>query len=54
MTQLCCLQEDELMPLYASAPLRVGGLELATSQLAVPLIGGGLSVACFALWGYPR
>ena len=46
--------EDELMPLYASAPLSVGGLALATSQLAVPLILGGLSVALFALWGYPR
>ena len=46
--------EDELMPLYASAPLSAGGLSLATSQLAVPLILGGASVAVFALWGYPR
>ena len=45
---------DESMPLFASAPLRVHGLNLSTSQLAVPLMVGGASIIFFAFYGYPR
>lgn len=44
---------DEMMPIYASAPIHVGGLELSTSQLAIPLAAGGAAIISWSLLGYP-
>ena len=45
---------DEMVPIFASAPLRNGGLGLSTTQLAVPLMVGGSSIVAWSLLGYPR
>ena len=44
---------DEMMPIYASAPLVSGGLALSTSELAVPLAAGGSAIILWSLLGYP-
>ena len=44
---------DELVPIYASAPVESGGLALSTSQLAVPLAAGGAAIITWSLLGYP-
>lgn len=45
---------DEMVPIFASAPLRVKGLALTTTQLAIPLAFGGSSIILWSLFGYPH
>ena len=45
---------DELLPIFASAPPRVGGLGLTPQQLAGPNSFGGFSVFAFTLFVFPR
>lgn len=44
---------DELVPLYASAAVDLGGLKLAPSSLAIPLIAAGPIMIAFSFWGFP-
>lgn len=45
---------DELVPIYASAPPREGGLGFSTSELAPSLSFGGTVLMLWALFGFPR
>ncbi|KAK9841642.1 hypothetical protein WJX74_009288 [Apatococcus lobatus] len=44
---------DELVPLYASAAIDLGGLKLAPSNLAIPLTAAGPVMIAFSFWGFP-
>ena len=44
---------DELLPLYASAPIELGGLLLPANQLAVPLMASGPVMIIFSIWILP-
>ncbi len=44
---------DELVPLYASAPSSLGGLGLASNQLALPLMASGPVMIAWSVWGFP-
>lgn len=44
---------DELVPLYASAAVDLGGLKLAPSSLAIPLTASGPVMIAFSFWGFP-
>lgn len=44
---------DELVPIYASAPLAEGGLGFSTRQLAPSLSFSGVVLIGWALWGFP-
>jgi hypothetical protein len=44
---------DELLPLFAAAPVRAGGLGLSPQRLAAPLAFGGAAVFAFTLLAYP-
>eukprot|EP00887_Chlorella_sp_A99_P008220 scaffold12.g8220.t1 len=44
---------EELVPIYASAPLPEGGLGLSTTQLAPPLAFSGVVLMAWSLVGYP-
>ena len=44
---------DELLPLYASAPIRLGGLLLPANLLAVPLMTSGPVMMIFSIWVLP-
>ncbi|KAK9796255.1 hypothetical protein WJX73_006157 [Symbiochloris irregularis] len=45
---------DEMVPIFASAPLHSGGLGLTTTQLAVPLGLGGIAIILWSLFVYAR
>lgn len=45
---------DELAPIYASAPFKVGGLQLPTIKLAWSLSFGGVCVVVISVFMYPR
>lgn len=45
--------QDELGPIYASAPISVGGLELSTVDLAWSLSFGGICVVVVSVFIYP-
>jgi hypothetical protein len=47
------IQLDELLPIFAAAPLNVGGLALTPQGLAAPLAFGGAAVFAFTLLCYP-
>ncbi len=44
---------EELTPIYASAPVRQGGLGLPLNLLAWPLTAAGGVLVVFTLYGYP-
>ena len=44
---------DEVRPIFASAPVEVGGLGLSTNVLSWPLSFGGLCFILFACLGMP-
>ncbi len=44
---------DELVPLYASAQPRLGGLGLASNQLAIPIMASGPIMIAWSVWGFP-
>ena len=44
---------DELTPLFAAAPVAIGGVGLLASQLAVPLVFCGVILMWYAVYGYP-
>ena len=44
---------DELLPLYASAPIELGGLRLPANLLAVPLMTSGPVMIIFSIWILP-
>ena len=44
---------DEVRPVFASAPVEVGGLGLSTNVLSWPLSFGGLCFILFACLGAP-
>ncbi len=43
-----------MTPIFASAHFRDGGLNLKTSELALPMAAGGIALTLFALLVYPR
>ena len=44
---------DEIIPLYASAAIGLGGLKLAPSSLAIPLTASAPVMIIFSFWGFP-
>ncbi len=44
---------DELVPLFASAAIDLGGLKLAPSSLAIPLTAAGPVMIAFSFWAFP-
>jgi MFS family permease len=49
----CFILLDELIPIYASAPVIDGGLGFPTSKLSSPLAFGGFILVIWALFGFP-
>lgn len=45
---------DETTPIFASAPIDEGGLDMEEVQLAGPLAFGGFILMLWSVWGYPK